>query len=306
MKKTSLLIAFVGVLLMGVSAFGSSSDVTIDRGLNAKGCIAKDTTFVLEVSFYNDFGTLLGGSWPFRLYSETGALTNIVHVADAGGISADSIPFGVSWNDQSIFVYNGWDATTWALLNTWYGTSWDGVLPDTINFTGASITGWAVTTDTTMYFGFNLQFSDDLWGNAFCIDSIQHADPTYDWLVDDPDFKFGGPYCWCVGEPADVATFEDRNGLPESFEMGQNYPNPFNMTTVIEYAVPFKSEVTITVYNVLGQKINTVVNEEKTAGYHKAIWDGTNQEGTDVASGLYFYKIEADNFKDTKKLMLLK
>ncbi len=305
MKKTLLMITML-FLLAGTSAFGSHGVAKIDaQYLNNDGCIYKDSTFVLEVWLYNDYGTLLGGSWPFTLYSDDGSITTIEHVADPAGISADLVPFGTSYNDSSIFLYNGWEST-WSMFNIWYGTGWDGNLPDTINFSGISMSGWPTTADTTLYFGFNLKINTD--GASFCIDSVDHANDTYDWLFDDPDFKFGdadSATCWCVGTLSDVASF-DKDGFPTVFALGQNYPNPFNMNTTIEFAVPQKSEVTVTVFNILGQKVNSIYNDVADAGYHKALWDGTSEDGTEVSSGMYFYKIEADNFSATKKLVLLK
>ena len=88
---------------------------------------------------------------------------------------------------------------------------------------------------------------------------------------------------------------------PLSFSLFQNYPNPFNPTTKIQYWLPERSRVRLTIYDVLGREIKTLVNEEKPAGFYEAKFDGTG-----VPSGVYFYRIEAGTFSDTKKFVLLK
>lgn len=99
--------------------------------------------------------------------------------------------------------------------------------------------------------------------------------------------------------------FEDA-GLPQELSLGQNYPNPFNPTTVIRFALPQDGRVQIEVFNILGQKIATLVDDYLTAGYKETGWDGKDSGGTDVASGVYFYRIRTDNFTDVKKMIFLK
>ena len=99
---------------------------------------------------------------------------------------------------------------------------------------------------------------------------------------------------------------EEPKSLPGSFALHQNYPNPFNASTVIKYDLPRKANVTITVYNILGQRVATPVDAEQDAGYHEIVWDGTSIQGKPVASGVYFYRIQADGFTRSKKMLLLK
>ena len=91
------------------------------------------------------------------------------------------------------------------------------------------------------------------------------------------------------------------SNLPLSFSITQNYPNPFNPTTTIEYALPIASKVTIDVYDILGRRVETLINTEQFAGYHSVICNAG-----DATSGIYFYKIEAGNFIETKKMLLMK
>ncbi len=100
---------------------------------------------------------------------------------------------------------------------------------------------------------------------------------------------------------------DDPENLPTKFELRQNYPNPFNPTTKIEYDVAKKSHVRLDVFNVLGQRVTTLVNEEKEPGNLEVYWSGTNDGGNKVASGVYFYRLTADDeLIETKKMMLLK
>ncbi len=94
--------------------------------------------------------------------------------------------------------------------------------------------------------------------------------------------------------------------LPKEFSLGQNYPNPFNPTTTISYALPSNAYVKLMVYNVLGQKVKTLVDEEQAAGYKQVVWNGQNDRGEQVGSGIYFYRIQAGDFTKTAKMSLLK
>jgi len=94
--------------------------------------------------------------------------------------------------------------------------------------------------------------------------------------------------------------------VPEKFELFQNYPNPFNFGTLIKYALPEESEVKIVVYNLLGQKVRVLVEDIQEPGYYTISWNGKNERGEAVGSGIYFYRIQAGLFTKTAKMSLLK
>ncbi len=98
----------------------------------------------------------------------------------------------------------------------------------------------------------------------------------------------------------------DRVPLPEGFTLSQNYPNPFNPETVISYGLSEANHVKISIYNVIGQNVRTLVDELKPAGSYSVKWDGKNEAGNQVTNGVYFYRMEAGNFSSTRKLMLMK
>lgn len=89
--------------------------------------------------------------------------------------------------------------------------------------------------------------------------------------------------------------------IPENFALYSAYPNPFNSQTIIKYALPKDAHVVIEIFNISGQKIETLLSETKPAGYHEIVWNASN-----VASGTYLYKIDAGHFSETKRMTLLK
>jgi hypothetical protein len=88
---------------------------------------------------------------------------------------------------------------------------------------------------------------------------------------------------------------------PRSFTLSQNYPNPFNPTTTIDFVLPKASDVKLSVFSVLGQKVAALVNAHMNAGQQSVIFDASK-----LPSGVYFYKLEAGNFRSIKKMMFLK
>ncbi len=104
----------------------------------------------------------------------------------------------------------------------------------------------------------------------------------------------------------DVNSVDNSSVLPESFHLGQPYPNPFNPSCVIEYSISERAYTTIAVYNILGHKVASLVDGIIPAGNHRAVWNGTDQSGKPVASGIYLYRMEAGEFVDSRKMLLLK
>ena len=94
--------------------------------------------------------------------------------------------------------------------------------------------------------------------------------------------------------------------IPEDYNLSQNYPNPFNAETVINYQLPKAGRVELTVYNLMGEVIKELVNENKDAGFYEVIWDGTNTVGNQVSSGVYFYHVRVNEFRSIKKLVIIK
>lgn len=93
---------------------------------------------------------------------------------------------------------------------------------------------------------------------------------------------------------------------PQDYTLSQNYPNPFNPSTKIEYAVQQAGHVTIKVFNLRGELVKTLVDQDRPSGEYSAVWDGKNDIGNSVASGQYFYQLSVGDFVTSKKLLLLK
>jgi hypothetical protein len=99
---------------------------------------------------------------------------------------------------------------------------------------------------------------------------------------------------------------ESDPSLPDRFELAQNYPNPFNPITFIEFSLPHPARIKLEVFNVLGQTVATLVDGERTAGYHTISWDGRDGSGSLVASGVYIYRVSAGGFRASAKMILIR
>jgi hypothetical protein len=104
-----------------------------------------------------------------------------------------------------------------------------------------------------------------------------------------------------VEEEEDQAT-----SIPGDFNLDQNYPNPFNPETEIEYTLHKSAQVNLNIYNLLGQKVKTLLSEHQPVGSYKIYWDGKNEQGKNSSSGIYFYRLEVNGVPQTKRMVLLK
>ena len=155
---------------------------------------------------------------------------------------------------------------------------------------------------------FHLQNNSNCIGSAIdsvLIDGIwYYCSPT--------DFE-GNPRPNPAGSMPDIGACEHELGnpvtaldgetdqLPDKFALEQNYPNPFNPSTTIKYSIPNQTNVTIKVFDVLGCEVTTLVNEEKPAGTYEVTYDASG-----FSSGVYFYKLKAGNYVETKEMILLR
>lgn len=98
-----------------------------------------------------------------------------------------------------------------------------------------------------------------------------------------------------------TSTFGDPNEVPDEYSLAQNYPNPFNPTTQINYKLPEQASVTLKIYNTLGQRVATLINETQSPGEHQVTFDASG-----LSSGVYLYRLQADGFVETKQMMFLK
>ena len=111
-----------------------------------------------------------------------------------------------------------------------------------------------------------------------------------------------------IGELDYVQKMSDEilENIPSTFSLSQNYPNPFNPLTKLDYNLPLRSKVNISIYNVLGQEIKILVNGVKEYGYHTITWNGKDNLGREMASGVYFARITSQSFIKTREMLLVK
>ena len=112
-------------------------------------------------------------------------------------------------------------------------------------------------------------------------------------IIDTSDNSFSITY------PTEIESIIDQ--IPDNYALLQNYPNPFNPSTMISWQLTDSRYVELSVYNILGEKVATLVSEKQQAGQHRFEWDASN-----MLSGIYFYRIEAGEFQDVKKMILLR
>jgi len=131
------------------------------------------------------------------------------------------------------------------------------------------------------------------------LDMSAHPVPVTEvWYVD--DFSLEGT------TPVSVDRIAGP-GIPDRYELSQNYPNPFNPSTTIRFALPEASNVQLEIYNVMGQRVNTIIkNEMYNAGIYEVVWNGLDRNNLPVASGMYIYRITAGEFTEVKSMMFLK
>jgi hypothetical protein len=149
---------------------------------------------------------------------------------------------------------------------------------------------------------------------AFVLDFQADADDEelmVEWTVTaNHDEAFGG---WgnvtlrAAAVASEFLDIEDRQSLiPSNYQLDQNYPNPFNPSTTINFAIPKTDKVSLIIYDLVGRNVKTLINDELASGTHIVTWNGTDDAGNIVPSGVYFYKLQTGTFSETRKMMLLK
>jgi hypothetical protein len=93
---------------------------------------------------------------------------------------------------------------------------------------------------------------------------------------------------------------------PSEFSLSENYPNPFNPETEISFSLPERTQVSLVIYNMLGEKVKTLVNQTMDAGTYSAHWNGKDEAENSLASGIYFYRLKTESFDQTRKMVLMK
>ncbi len=175
---------------------------------------------------------------------------------------------------------------------------WDYRAPTPIVSQPIAIDGHAFVGTEEATYAVDLNTHDAVWSYPVVGSVTAAGDKVYVSTVDGWIHAFGQV-------SSDVGEAEQPL-LPVSMELCQNFPNPFNPSTTIRYALPKRSHVRLTVYNILGQEVAELINSAKTAGEHVAIWDGHDAKHRSVSTGVYFYRLQAGDHSVTRKMLLLK
>ncbi len=144
---------------------------------------------------------------------------------------------------------------------------------------------------------------------------MNHSDNVMALTYEDMNCEAAGNYdstayalvlgvCEYIG--LDLSQIQNEAANPSGYSLLQNYPNPFNPVTTLRYDLPENSYVNITIYDMLGREVKTMVNQVQNAGYRSIIWDATNDFGKPMSAGIYLYQIQAGEYLQTKKMVLLK
>lgn len=318
----SKLIMLLAILLLSFGAsqaadsvaiyiYDVTNDVVLDPTtdtiytLDADG---NELSYQMWIGLENDV-ELGGMSLGFKISSSDGVLWQ--YDAQVDGISGDS-------NLAAVTVFPGcrldphddvFDMT--GLLITDADT--DGALDDLMMFGGVSLSASLPTGPMQPMIALHftpggVTFPEE---KTLCFDST-FIPPSGAFVYVDPLGSTFSPaiapeICFPVAslfEP--VATGDENSGVPDVFDLSQNHPNPFNPVTTISYSVARKTNVNISVFNILGQKVATLVDGEVAAGPQEARWEGVDDNGSNVASGIYFYKMITDDFIETRKMALMR
>ena len=244
-------------------------------------------------------------------------------------VSADN---GTTWSTvtaspdyQVISLTKGQNGKLWALSYTlhWstdHGTTWTQIGMN--GFTSGSASAMTIDPSNNIFVGTRSNGTGSDWGSGV----FRTTDGGATWM----NFSYGiGSDSWptvqalgmspagylLVGtqdqgmyRSSSIIGLNNSPGptIPQSFSLEQNFPNPFNPSTQIRFSLPVDADVRITVYNLLGQRVATALETSLDAGIHAATWSGQNDFGVAVATGVYFYRIEAGSFVQTKKMLLIR
>lgn len=281
MRKFSVMLV-AGIVLVGDAAWAGPF---VDSVIVASKAFALGSQGIIEVYIHND-SALNGIALPIVIKSQSGGAFATVN--RGGGV--DSIQMVVAHPGAPIYNL----------------TRINGTDPDSLFILWIDLSGGTIAAGTRRE-AFRIFVTNNSNAGVYVLDSNRlNASQTLKFTH--PPTQSSVPkYILGRDTVGLTAVREEHNSsLPTSFALSQNRPNPFNPTTTITFALPKESEVTLEVFNLLGQKVIDLVDEHLSAGTKSVEWDGRDALGREVPSGIYFYRMRAESFAETKKMVLMK
>ena len=337
MKKILSIFAIYGIL-SNVNAQGWSESFNVDATPSAAFILTSDMTWAwwgwesAEVTDGNL--TLVGGTSPFNPAINSCWIQIDQSIDPNAVITPDSVTIylkvkftttGTPTNGDQLHVAVALDPTyqsnqnAYAVASTPVGFIGDWYFQDTgPTLAPAPAVGYdswfwgkiVVNGDTVSVWAFaDGEAPTDTANYTFTPDGVAlgTAAPTFFIirLTDDDSSAVLINEVWYNETPTGMGISDDAP-IASSYELSQNYPNPFNPTTHIRFNIPETGLVNITIYDMLGRQIKSLINQTLDAGYISIIWDATNDYGKPVSAGIYLYQIQAGEYISTKKMVLLK
>ncbi len=284
-----------------------------------------DSTTLYKFKIINQFNACVGtgttsSNYPFTTYWMDGRTQMLYTAAElnASGMTAGTAIMKLGFNviSASNQLMNGFNVryqlTTQTSLTGWVTSGWTTAMTGTYSVPG---TGWQYIDMTAPYFVYNgtsnllieVCYDNTSYTSYSTVNSTAAANMTYGYYTDNSAgctmtsgaVQANRPnVCFVLTA---TGTGNNTTVIPTRYELGQNYPNPFNPTTKINFAIPKQGLVTMKIYDVLGREVRTLVNEVKQAGNYTVDFNAS-----EFSSGVYFYKLQAGEFADIKRMILVK
>ncbi|MCP4706187.1 MAG: T9SS type A sorting domain-containing protein [candidate division Zixibacteria bacterium] len=255
-----------------------------------------------------------GDFTPTLVHSDTGSIASYLAAADLNGNGVCDLAVANRTTDSVTIYFNNGDGSYVVQYNYYAGDEPVGIVIS--DFDADSKLDIVVPT----YWGFDFKFLKGSGNGIFALDTaFSTVGRPYDIVAGDLDgdsymdlalsCSQGDNLYTMINRTSLLLDVEDVSGddlLPDQYTLYQNYPNPFNPITKIRFSLPVSSVIRVEIFNLLGQSIRILVDEKLSAGAKEVVWDGLNNAGRSVSSGIYFYRITANDFVDSRKMILLK
>jgi hypothetical protein len=255
-------------------------DNTPDWVVVGSGAAIGDGSYTYEVSTLVDSTSEGDGMTEFKVVASMDE--GHFHSLPASGYSVDNIAPGVPQGLMAVLVDDGIQLT------------------------------WEMGADEDFQYYILEKSSDESFTEPQVFETIDIAYLDLDYVLNESNYYrlAAVDHAGNMSDYSDVVDIAvlaiDLDLIPEVFALHQNYPNPFNPTTQIKYDLPEDAMVSITIYDLMGRRVKSLVNTTQSAGYRSIQWNATNNLGEPVSAGMYIYMIQAGEFTNTKKMVLLK